>query len=112
MTATATDIALKPLVIVSLLADSPTKNAATRIFKGRSVLAHTIDRINSTYSKPDLSILVWEDQVKLARMAVPNDVATIRSCGPRRMTPQMNAANASLRWADGWRGAQTPRPSA
>jgi hypothetical protein len=104
MTATATDIALKPLVIVSLLADAPAKNAATRIFRGKPALAHTIERIRGAYSKPDVSILVWEDQIDVLRKAVPAETSSIRSCGPRRLTAQMNTVNASLRWADGWRG--------
>lgn len=104
MTATATDIDLKPLVIVSLLADSPTRNAATRIFRGKAVLSHTIDRIGRAYSRPDLAILVWEDQAKLVRMAAPGAVASVHSCGARRPSAQMAAVSASLRWADGWRG--------
>lgn len=101
---TSTFVAIRPLVVISLLADSATRSAATREFAGHSVLARTVSRARNAPSSPEVVVLAWEDQVVAAKKALPDETATVRSCGPRKPTPQMNAASASLRWADGWRG--------
>ncbi len=103
MTTTAIDIRLRPLAILSLLGDGPSPDTLTREYRGRPVLARTIERIRAAESDPMLAILAWDDQLKELRSRLGDDPA-IQSAGPRRISPQLNITNASLRWADGWRG--------
>ena len=103
MIATATQAQLKPLAILSLLGDSLSANAATRTFRGRTVLEQTVGRIRAAASRPDIAVLVWDDQLPLV-MPLSGDGLSVEMAGRRRMSVQMNLANASLRWADGWRG--------
>lgn len=103
MMTTTTTTGLRPLAILSLLADPVSPGAATRRFRGRPVLAHTIDRVHAAASCPELVVLAWNDQMPVLKQALGEDLA-VHAVGPRRSSTLMNLASASLRWADGWRG--------
>lgn len=103
MSSLATDIALKPLAILSLLADGPSPDAATRVFRGKPVLLGTLERLCAAASELEIVILAWDDQFP-SLQKILDDASIIQSVGPRKVSSLMNAASASLRWADGWRG--------
>lgn len=98
---TATIATTRVLAIVSLLSDDAQRNGATRTFRGRSVLASTLEQLAPLAIEQTI-VLAWDDQLDAIRAVAPS--VTITTAGPRQPTASMQARDAALRWLDGWRG--------
>lgn len=97
---------IRVLAVVSLLHEDPDRaGSAARLFRDEPVLSWTLRRIALAQRVSSATILCWDDQQADASMVAHDHRAQVVSLGPRQTTPIMQAMAASLRWADGWRGA-------
>jgi len=90
--------------IVSLLHQPPAPTSATRMFRGRSVLAWTLRRLRLCSEAGQTAVLCWEDQLPDVRPVALEAGAHVLAKGPRTRLPLVEAIAAARRWADGWRG--------
>ena len=81
-----------------------TPGSARRLFRGRPVLAWTLERLGQARQVASRAVLCWDDQVVEARRVCAASGATVESVGVRISLPSLEAIGASLKWADGWRG--------
>lgn len=86
--------------VLSLLHEPAGENAATRQFRGRPVLAWTLDRLRRCRASLRVVVTCWADQADPVRAAGGEPL----TAGERRPTPSLVAVAAARRWADGWRG--------
>lgn len=94
---------VRPLAILSLLAEDAARNPSSRPFRGESVLTATVSRVREVLDAESIVIIAWDDQIAAARSAIGEN-AGIRSVGPRRVIPSLAISTAAARWMDGWRG--------
>lgn len=94
---------MKSLAVLSMLHEPADANSATRIFRGRSVLSWTLERVSRVTPGVEAAVLCWDDQLPTLQ-----GVHGARSAGPRRALPAMDRVTVSRRWAEGWRGGPVP----
>jgi hypothetical protein len=89
-------------VAVCSLLHEEIDGSASRQFRGRSVLAWTIDRLSASRALGDITVLCWDDQRPMVQSIL--DDSQIISRGRRAPSLSMQAIMAARRWSDGWRG--------
>ncbi len=105
---TAPPPSLHCVAVLSLLHELPGEGSLNIEFRGAAVIDWTLRRLARSARVNEVRLIGWVDQLeRLGKCAA--DAATklnieVVSAGARKPGPQMQAATASLRWADGWRG--------
>lgn len=95
----------KVIAVLSMLHQSPRRiGSIERRFRGRPVLAWTLERLAACRHIAGRVVLCWEDQVAHVQGAAMPSGATFVSKGARQPLASLDAATASLKWTDGWRG--------
>lgn len=93
---------MKTAALLSMLHEPPKVNSASRRFRDQPVITWTVARVRQCSEISQIVLVVWEDQY--------NDVqslplqAQIKSLGPRRSIPALDAITVAQKWAAGWRG--------
>jgi hypothetical protein len=90
-------------VVLSALHEGPAlANSAGREFRGRTVLAWTLERLARSTKIDGIALVCWDDQADAVRRVA--GTARVRSTGPRASLPNLETISAAQRWSDGWRG--------
>ncbi|HTW94623.1 MAG TPA: hypothetical protein VMD30_07510, partial [Tepidisphaeraceae bacterium] len=94
----------KVIGILSMLHEPPGADSATRLFRGKPVLAWTLSRLSRSRRLNAMAILCWDDQTPAATAVAEEHGLGIFARGPRAALPEIESVCAARRWADGWRG--------
>jgi hypothetical protein len=95
---------VKTVAVISLLHESAGENSATRVFRGRAVLAWTLERLGRVEPRPQVAIACWADQRAAVAAAAGESGFVHLDCGERVFHIGVETVAAAQRWADGWRG--------
>lgn len=88
---------MKTVALISMLHEGADSNSGTRRFRNEPVLTWTLRRLSQAIGTDDVIVATWDDQ------RVPADIP-VRSFGPRKPIPSLDAITTAQKWSDGWRG--------
>lgn len=91
--------------ILSMLHEgAPPRHSAARLFRGRPVLAWTLNRLAQSRRLAGAVVICWSDQLDAVAPIANEAGACVLAKTPRTPIPQLDQVSAALRWSDGWRG--------
>lgn len=94
---------MNTVAILSMLHE-PACGSARRLFRGREVLAWTLQRLSRAVRLQSKVVLCWDEQAEEAASVAGQWGARVVAKGPRAQVATMQAISAAQRWSDGWRG--------
>src|SRR3954468_1045368 len=89
-------------VILSMLHEAALGNSAGREFRGRPVLAWTLERLGRAGRVDRVAVVCWEDQAEAVRGVA--GAARVHAVGAGVGLANLETISAAQRWSDGWRG--------
>jgi hypothetical protein len=93
----------KTTAVLSLLHEGASPaNSAERAFRGKPVLAWTLERLGRASKVDRVAIVCWEDQAGAVKRVA--GAARVCAVGPRVPLANLETISAAQRWSDGWRG--------